>query len=119
MALDTYNFEKGLLETPVDSQLTSDAATAALQVSTDGCVLHSLIVSSDLGTLQWLQIHDLATTPANGAVPLICIPIPVNGHAVLDFPIALQNGCYVCNSTTHDTKTLGAANCLVIANIAE
>lgn len=89
----------------------STAATAGEQVYTDDCVLKGLVVTSTVA--QWVQIHDVSAAPADTAVPLISIYVTANGMVSITFPIPLENGLYVCNSSTHATKTIGAADCMI------
>lgn len=66
----------------------------------------------------WWQIHDFAPSynlaaPANGAVPLKSWPLGPGGQDYKEFKqgeLRLQNGLYVCVSTTEATKTLGTSN---------
>jgi hypothetical protein len=67
------------------------------------------------GPDQWIHIFDSATAPAGGSKPRI----KIKAAAGLNFGLGMgnfqnwmfENGIYICNSTTKDTLTLGAANC--------
>jgi hypothetical protein len=68
------------------------------------------------GPAQYIQIHDLATAPADGVVPReVSFLIQSNSSFELNpdgaSDGAYTNGIYVCNSSTEFTKTIGADNC--------
>ena len=59
------------------------------------------------------QVHDSASVPTNGAVPVKSWPAYTGAPDYKDFTGAelnLVNGCYVCISTTEATKTLGTGS---------
>ncbi len=66
------------------------------------------------GGAQFIQLHDAAAEPANGAVPII--PLPVAASAMMGSFYGSEgryfaNGLVICNSSTAPTKTSGAADC--------
>lgn len=67
------------------------------------------------GPEQFIQIHDAASLPANGAAPLLpSIKVPAKQWFSFDageFPIPFETGCVICNSSTVATKTIGSADC--------
>lgn len=66
------------------------------------------------GPQQWVQIHDAAALPADTAVPFHTAIIAAGDNFFITIPLTglpLGVGIVVCNSTTAQTKTIGAANC--------
>lgn len=64
-------------------------------------------------TTQFLQIHDLAAAPTNGAVPNFVFPITANAPFAVDFGIfgmLCTRGIQIAFSTTGPTLTLGVAD---------
>lgn len=62
---------------------------------------------------QYIQIFDSATVPANDAVPELVIEVPTKSNFSISFGengYPLANGISWSNSTTLDTKTIGAAD---------
>ena len=101
----------GELADEATHRFVSNAATAGEQIATDGCILRSLVVTTSVA--EWIQIHDVSSAPADTAVPLITIKASADGMVSLTYPVYLVNGLYICNSSTHATKTIGAANCMI------
>ena len=76
-------------------------------------VLFGLFGYTSLTTGQWVQVHDAAGLPSNGAVPKIILYVPAAGNFSADFGIygvGFNKGIFICNSTTGPTLTLGAAD---------
>lgn len=99
-------------------KLPSNATTVALSASlvaksTPG-VLFSITGYNDSATSQYIQVHDAASLPANGAVPILIFYVTPKSNFSFDAPglgRPFLNGIVVCNSSTVATKTLGSANC--------
>jgi hypothetical protein len=73
------------------------------------------------GPAQFLQLHDAAALPANGAVPVAIFIIPATANFEFDFGLygrAFDNGITFCNSSTGPTKTIGAADCWIDARFS-
>jgi hypothetical protein len=66
---------------------------------------------------QEYPVFDLAAMPANAVVPEINVPVPASSYFYEEFGggIPYFAGLQICNSTTDVTKTIGAANCLILA----
>lgn len=62
-------------------------------------------------TEPYIQIHDAASLPADGTVPLLIIPVTAATPQWFEehFPTGLRffNGLVICNSSTDATKTIG------------
>lgn len=69
---------------------------------------------------QFIQIHDSPTLPADGAIPAVTIIAEAGNNFGLDVPVTgmnFQNGITVCNSSTGNIKTIGAADCFFTINV--
>lgn len=76
--------------------------------------LYSLTVYNSGAAAQWIQVHNAAAVPANGAIPSVSVKVPADSNISVDFgPFGVRfgTGIAVCNSSTGPTKTLGAADC--------
>jgi len=72
-------------------------------------------VSSTRASSQFIQVFNLASLPADGAVPILSFDIATVVAKGVDFGAGgrwFTIGCVLCNSTTQGTKTLGAADTL-------
>ena len=90
------------------------AYAASLVAKATGGVLYGLAGYNSGVAAQFIQIHDSATLPADGAVPAEVITVPPSSNFSIDFGAygcGFGNGITVCNSSTGPTKTIGAANC--------
>ena len=76
--------------------------------------LFGFTVYNSKGSGQFIQWHDSATLPAEGAVPEGFISVAtVADRTVQWLPLgrAFQRGIYLVNSSTGPTKTIGSADC--------
>jgi hypothetical protein len=68
-------------------------------------------------TAQYIQIHNAASAPSDGAVPEL--PFPVEANKPFSFwlptPHPCATGIYLCNSTSGATKTLGGNDTWITA----
>lgn len=67
---------------------------------------------------QYIQVHDTAALPANGAVPVAVLLAPAGYQFAFTWTAGrlFANGITVCNSSTAATKTIGSADCLFDIN---
>lgn len=99
---------------PTLSNASSAAYEASHIIKAATGKLFILSVYSSKAATQWIQLHDAAALPADGAVPVLTLSIATVADLMLDWSIFgrnFANGIVVCNSTTGPTKTIGAADC--------
>lgn len=79
--------------------------------------LYSLTLFNKNAGAQYIQLHDSASVPAEGSVPEVVIKCLADDDRSEDFSdgILFKRGIYICNSSTPDTKTIGADDCLIRA----
>jgi hypothetical protein len=73
---------------------------------------------SNKASKQFIQLHDAAALPADGAVPIGVFAVPAQQNFSIDVQLAnfpFSTGIVICNSSTADTKTIGAADCFFTA----
>lgn len=108
------NFATGATAVP-SLNATSSAEEASKIIKARPGILYGLIVYNNNAAAQFIQLHDSATVPANGVVPVIVFEIAAQTTRSLDFGEngrSFANGIVVCNSTTDTIKTIGGADCL-------
>lgn len=96
------------------SPISSTALEASRVLKGSRGVLVSLIGYNAKTSAQFIQVHNSATLPADGAVPLYSFAVQGSGNFSMDVPITaipFSTGITVCNSSTVATKTIGAADC--------
>lgn len=99
------------------SNATTSALAASLVVKASAGVLLGFQGVNTSGSAQYIQVHDAASLPANGAVPKLVITVPAGENFSLDLSRGrvFTNGIVICNSSTAATKTIGSANCWIDA----
>ena len=111
-ALDAENDEIGT--TPRDiSHGNTTALAASLVIKASAGKAFEIRGHNDSGSAQYIQVHDAASLPANGAVPEEVFTVPADSNFAITFPQGKQfsTGIVVCNSSTLATKTIGSADC--------
>lgn len=75
--------------------------------------MYGFTVNNTNAAAQFILIFDLATLPADGAVPAVSLTAPgASDKGVLWLPPRkMLQGICICNSSTAGTKTIGAADC--------
>lgn len=102
--------ELGIAGLPLNSH--SNAYEASRVVSGPG-LLYGLFVYNSNAATQFIQIHDSATLPPDGAVPALFFPLAtVSAYPLSWLPgRSFQRGIAICNSSTGPTKTIGSGDC--------
>lgn len=97
---------------PANNSSTAYEASRVIKASSG--ILFGISGYNSAATAQFIQLHDAAALPADGAVPVEVITVPAASNFSIDFGVhgkAFGLGIVVCNSSTGPTKTIGAANC--------
>lgn len=105
------------LNHPPDFKSESTALEASRVASAQKAWLHGIFGRSN--TAQEIQIFDASALPANGTFTPYSFPVAANNWFAFTFGdgIPMQNGIVVCNSTTANNKTLGAADCSFVVTM--
>lgn len=114
--------EVTLAVNPINGSSAFNAITtayaASLQVKTTAAMVYGVSGYNSKGSAQFIQIHDSATLPAEGAAPKVILTVAATGNYSVDFGVfgmAFYNGVYIVNSSTGPTKTIGSADCWIAA----
>jgi len=97
------------------SLFTNFGANATLNVKASTGNIKSVYCHNLNAAVRYLQLHNTATTPGGGAVPLLTFLVPATGVVVLDGQFFGENGFNFTTgiafafSTTEGTYTAGAA----------
>jgi len=100
------------------SLIASTAYEASHILKATPGTLISLVGYNSKTSAQFIQVHNLATLPAEAAVPSYVFTVPASSNFSLDIPISgapFTAGIVVCNSSTGPTKTLGSNDCFFSA----
>ena len=75
--------------------------------------LYGFTVNNTNASQQFILVFDLATLPADGAVPAVSFTVPGASDKAVEWvtPRKMNQGIVVCNSSTAGSKTLGSADC--------
>lgn len=93
---------------------STSSANEASRVVTSSESLMFGCTGYNAGSEQYIQFHDAAALPNDGAVPEVVFKVAANSSFSLDYADIGRNfkaGIVVCNSSTQATKTIGSANC--------
>lgn len=100
----------------------SSGLAASLQGKASAAAVLSIHGYNSKASLQYIQIYNLASAPADGVSTAVeIIPVPAKSNFSFSpnygsFPELFSAGVYVCNSSTETTKTIGSADCLFTIN---
>ncbi len=95
------------------AQNQTTAYAASLIIKASGGALYK-VIGYNSGAAQFIQVHNSATLPANGAAPLFVQAIAATSNFEItlpDTPLICAVGIVLCNSSTGATKTIGGADC--------
>lgn len=90
---------------------TTTAYVKSLVVSATPASLCGLSGYNSNAATQYIQIHDAASLPSNGAYPVVSFPASAASKFAIDYganPRQFTTGIVVCISSTQNTLTLGA-----------
>lgn len=99
-------------ETQLPLNIHSPGYQIGLQVKTGPGYLFGFTAYSSNAAAQWIQVFDLASAPATGAVPVVIFKVPTVSHIGVNWVPArtFLTGIWIGNSTTGPTYTAGAAD---------
>ena len=104
----------GALEANPSLYSSAAAETSGVPKASAGTLLGFAGVSLSASD-QYIQIHDLAAVPGDGAIPIFCVKANAADNFFLDLSkwgITMSNGIVIANSSTAATLTIGPADCL-------
>lgn len=94
---------------------TNFGANATLNVKATAGNVYALHCQNTNAAVRYIQLHNTATTPGGGAVPLLSFAIPASSSVVIDHELLVAGGAYFSTgiafafSTTLGTYTAGTA----------
>lgn len=103
--------DKIFRSTALPENATTTVYVKSLVVSATPAILCGLTGYNSNAATQYIQIHDAASLPSNGAYPVISFPAVATDKFALDYnlnPRQFTTGIVVCISSTQNTLTLGA-----------
>lgn len=103
-----------LQEIAPDNTTTEGAYATNLVVRSNPGRCYGLTGYNSKASAQFIQLHDAATLPADGAYPRVTITVPATSNFSIDFGKygrRFDAGIVICNSSTGPTKTIGSADC--------
>ena len=92
----------------------SQALAASLVVTSGPCYLVALTLSNTNAAAQYIQLHDAATLPGNGAIPSVVFTASASSDKFVSYSLPgrfFKVGIVIANSSTAGTLTIGAADC--------
>lgn len=114
------------LPTPQAGSAPQNGGTAGLAASaviaTGRAVLLRASMLNTNAALRYLQVFNAAALPAEGAVPVLSIPVAIGGFESLDLGVYgkfFPAGISMCSSSTAGIKTISAADAVIEATYVQ
>jgi len=98
----------------VPSEAHTTALAASLVVKASAGTFLSVTGYNNSSSVQYIQVHNTASLPADASVPTIIFSAQPNDNFCYfldDSGQSFSTGIVVCNSSTAATKTIGSADC--------
>lgn len=102
-------------------RVQTTAAAASLVVATGPARLIHVIGYNAKTASQFIQVHNAASLPSEGAVPVYVFAVDASSNFSFVIPASspegepFVTGIVICNSSTYATKTIGSADCWIVA----
>ena len=97
----------------VPLNIHSNAYAKSIAVKSGPGLLYGFTVYSSNAGSQFIQVHDVPTAPANGAIPACLFTVGAAAQLPVNWlpPRTFLYGCFIVNSSTGATLTAGSADC--------
>ena len=92
---------------------SSIALAASLSVKSGAGYLCGFTVYNSKSSAQFIQVFDARSLPANGSIPATVFTVAQTANLPVQWIPwrTFQNGCFLVNSSTAATLTIGSADC--------
>lgn len=92
--------------------VSSPGLEASRIVKTGKGILFGFTVLNTNAAARFIQIFDRSSLPSDGAVPDFVISVAASSSGGVNWipGRTFHTGCFICNSTTAATKTIGSAD---------
>jgi hypothetical protein len=106
---------EGLLCTRKGGKIDSSLALEKSHVAktTKGRFVEVFVLNTN-ASAQFIQIHDAAALPGNGAAPKLVDTVPASSSKIISFEVDCATGILVANSSTAAALTVGANDCFFV-----
>jgi len=97
------------------TRVSTTALASSLVAKASSGILYSISGTNTKASLQYIQVHNTVSLPADGAVPVSSFIVQPNSSFSFDVAglagYTHDTGIVVCNSSTLATKTIGSVDC--------